>query len=129
MRATDTLAMSRGTVNQEAIIMAITVVAFVYQVGTEIRASVVTRSVGTDAAGNDVIIPGHSNMAVSERGGTDTASLAKALAKIPAAKHLSSGHDVKELGTFLKDGTPGINNLFVVTKGVADVEKPSKASK
>lgn len=109
--------------------MAISVVAFVYQVGSEIRASVVTRTVGTDAAGNDVIIPGHSNMAVSDKAGTDTASLAKSLAKIPAAKHISSGHDVKELGQYVAAGTPGINNLFVVTKGQPDAPAADKASK
>lgn len=114
--------------------MALVVVAFVYQVGMEVRASVVTRTVGTDKDGNDVIIPGHSNMAVSEKGGTDTASLAKALAKIPAAKHLASGHDVRELGAYNPAGTSGISNLFVVSKGKADAPvedggKPSKASK
>ena len=112
------------------------VLAFVYQVGTEIRASVVTRSVVTDANGNDKIVPGHSNMAVSDKGGTDTASLFKALSKIPAAKHLASsgggvalGHEVKELGKFSPDSTTGIANLFVVGRVIPDAPSPDKAAK
>lgn len=107
---------SDKTVAAAAATVAPTVVGFVYQVGEEIRASVVTRTLDTNESGDEVTVVGHSNMAVSTKGGTDTKSLAEALAKIPAAKHLKNGHEVKELGTYSATATPGISNLFVVLK-------------
>lgn len=104
--------------------MATSFVALVFQVGSEVRASVVTRSVATDDNGNDVIVSGHSNMAVSVSGGTDTASLFKALSKIPAAKHIGAGHNASESGVFIPAGSPGINILFGVVKG--EVVKSAK---
>lgn len=97
--------------------MATSFVAIVFQVGSEVRASVVTRSVATDDSGNDVIVSGHSNMSVSVSNGVDTASLFKALSKIPAAKHIGAGHNAAESATYIAAGSPGINILFGVVKG------------
>lgn len=123
MRTTDKhITSDMLTVIRKSTIMA-SFVAIVFQVGTEVRASVVTRSVATDDNGNDIIVAGHSNMAVSTSTGTDTASLFKALSKIPAAKHIAAGHTAAESAAYLPAGSTGINILFGVSK--AEAVKPT----
>lgn len=101
--------------------MALTLAALVYQVGLDVKCSVVTRTVSSDAEGNDIIVPGHSNNSVSLAGGTDAASIAKSLAKIPVAKHLASGHTIRPMAEYSKEATGGIVILF----GLEKVAKPA----
>ena len=99
--------------------------ALVYQIGLDVKCSVVTRTVSSDADGNDIIVPGHSNNSVSLAGGTDSVSIAKSLAKIPVAKHLASGHTIRPMADYSKDGTSGIVILFGLEKvAKAAAEEP-----
>lgn len=106
--------------------------ALVFQVGRSVRASVVTRTIGSDKDGNEVIVSGHSNMEVAIGGGTTNETLFKALGKIPAAKHLASGYSVAESTSYDPEGTAGISVLFGVLKTVKEAakeEKPAKPAK
>lgn len=90
--------------------------ALCYQVGKDVKFSVVTRTVASDDAGNDIIVPGHSNNSVSLGAGVDHASLAKSMAKIPVAKHLATGHVIRPMAEYDKGGTSGIVILFGLEK-------------
>lgn len=105
-------------------------VGLVFQVGKSVRASVVTKSVATDDAGNDVIVAGHSNMEVSvKEGKTSHAALLESLSKIPAAKHLATGHSIAGSAEYDPNGTDGIVVLFGVLKTPAAAPATAGKSK
>lgn len=102
----------------------------IYQVGTDVRAIVETRTSAYDDEGNDVVLSGSASYEV--RGEDRTyEGLAKSLTKLPIAKHLQTSHKWVEVAKYNPAGVRGM--VILVTAQFSpkqkEVKEETKAAK